>query len=166
MALREVQVADLRSVPLAVVRRQTLASELATVVSEGCGTVWKFVRAHQLQAGRNVAVYWDGSIRLEVGVELDGALPEGGEVVRSATPRRAQPFRWYTSGRMTDSERRTRRFRLGVPYIITGSRARTGRSMVTGRTTGTPTLPRFVPTASTSWRPRVRRLTPRGRIVS
>lgn len=48
--------------------------------------VWSFVRAHQLKAGRNVAVYWDGTIRLEVGVELDGALPEGGEVVRSATP--------------------------------------------------------------------------------
>lgn len=86
MALSEIQVADLRSIPLAVVRRRVLASELARVVPEGCGAVWKFVRAHQLQAGRNVAVYWDGSIRLEVGVELEGALPEGVEVVRSATP--------------------------------------------------------------------------------
>ena len=86
MSLSEVQVAHLESVPLAVVRRQAVASELATAVPEGCGVVWSFVRAHQLKAGRNVAVYWDGTIRLEVGVELDGALPEGGEVVRSATP--------------------------------------------------------------------------------
>ena len=32
------------------------------------------------------ASYWDGSIRLEVGVELLGAFVEEGKVVRSATP--------------------------------------------------------------------------------
>jgi effector-binding domain-containing protein len=31
-------------------------------------------------------VYWDGSIRLEVGVELQGLFVDDGEVVRSATP--------------------------------------------------------------------------------
>jgi effector-binding domain-containing protein len=86
MALGEVQVAHISSTPLAVVRRQARVSELATAVPEGCGVVWSFVRAHQLRAGRNVAVYWDGTIRLEVGVELDGVFPEGGGVVRSATP--------------------------------------------------------------------------------
>jgi effector-binding domain-containing protein len=44
------------------------------------------VRAQQVQAGRHVAIYWDGSIRLEVGVELHGPFAEHGEVVRSATP--------------------------------------------------------------------------------
>ena len=81
-----VRVVHLRSTPLAVVRRQAGPSELSSLVPEGCGVVWAFVRARQLKAGRNVAVYWDRSIRLEVGVELAGEFPEDGDVVRSATP--------------------------------------------------------------------------------
>jgi effector-binding domain-containing protein len=86
MALSEVKVGHVGSVPLAVVRRQARASELSTVVPEACGVVWSFVRTQQLQAGRNVAIYLDGTIRLEVGVELTGSLPNGGDVLRSATP--------------------------------------------------------------------------------
>jgi len=56
------------------------------VVPECCGLVWEAVRAQQAQAGRHVAIYWDGSMRLEVGVELHGPFAEHGEVVRSATP--------------------------------------------------------------------------------
>ena len=82
----DVQLADLKSVPLAVVRRQARSSELATVVPQGCGVVWALVRARNLHAGRNVAVYWDGSIRLEVGVELEGAFEERSDLFRSATP--------------------------------------------------------------------------------
>ncbi len=86
MPLSEVQVIQSGSIPLAVVRRQARASELATAIPEGCGVVWSFVRARQLRAGRNVAVYWDGTIRLEVGVEMIESFPDGGDVVRSATP--------------------------------------------------------------------------------
>ena len=82
----DVQLAYLKSVPLAVVRRQARSSELATVVPKDCGVVWAFVRARNLHAGRNVAVYWDGSIRLEVGVELEEAFEEPGDIFRSATP--------------------------------------------------------------------------------
>jgi hypothetical protein len=39
------------------------------------------------QAGRHVAIYWDGTNRLEVGTELRGPFAEQGDVVRSATPR-------------------------------------------------------------------------------
>ena len=81
-----VQLQRLSSVPLAVVRRQARSSELARVVPECCGVVWDAVRAQQTQAGRHVAIYWDGSIRLEVGVELHGSFAEQGEIVRSATP--------------------------------------------------------------------------------
>ena len=81
-----VQLQRLNSVPLAVIRRQAKASELSRVVPECCGLVWDAVRAQQAQAGRHVAIYWDGSIRLEVGVELHGPFAERGEVVRSATP--------------------------------------------------------------------------------
>ena len=81
-----VRLERLDSVPLAVIRRQARASELARIVPECCGRVWEAVRAQQTRAGRHVAIYWDGSIRLEVGVELHGAFVESGEVVRSATP--------------------------------------------------------------------------------
>jgi effector-binding domain-containing protein len=67
-------------------RRRVKAVELPRVVPEGCGIVWNVVRAQKARGGRHVAVYLDGSIRLEVGVELDGPFTEQGDVVRSATP--------------------------------------------------------------------------------
>jgi len=81
-----VQVQQLESVPLAVIRRQAKSSELSRLVPECCGLVWNAVRAQGVKGGRHVAIYWDGSIRLEVGVELAGPFNEQGEVVRSATP--------------------------------------------------------------------------------
>jgi effector-binding domain-containing protein len=90
----KVQFDQLDSVPLAVIRRQASASELPRVVPQCCGLVWNAVRAQQARAGRHVAIYWDGSIRLEVGVELYGPFAEEGEVVRSATP--AGPVAWTT----------------------------------------------------------------------
>jgi effector-binding domain-containing protein len=89
-----VQVQRLQSVPLAVIRRQARASDLSHVVPECCGLVWNVVRAQQTKGGRHVAIYWDGSIRLEVGAELFGPFVEHGEVVRSATP--AGPVAWTT----------------------------------------------------------------------
>ena len=71
-----VQFDRLDSVPLAVIRRQTSASELSRVVPQCCGLVWNAVRAQQARAGRHVAIYWDSSIRLEVGVELYGPFAE------------------------------------------------------------------------------------------
>ena len=56
------------------------------MVPEGCGLVWNAVRAQDARGGRHVAVYWDASIRLEVGVELLGPFRDEGQVVRSATP--------------------------------------------------------------------------------
>jgi len=81
-----VQLQRLDPIPLAVIRRQAKASDLARVVPECCGLVWNVVREQQVRAGRHVAVYWDGSITLEVGVELFGPFAEQGDVVRSATP--------------------------------------------------------------------------------
>ena len=73
-----VQFDQLDSVPLAVIRRQASASELSRVVPQCCGLVWNAVRAQQARAGRHVSIYWDGSIRLEVGVELYGTVCRGG----------------------------------------------------------------------------------------
>jgi effector-binding domain-containing protein len=81
-----VQLQQLKSVPIAVIRRQAHASELSRLVPECCGLVWNAVRAQQAKGGRHVAIYWDDGIRLEVGVELLGPFTEDGEVVLSATP--------------------------------------------------------------------------------
>jgi effector-binding domain-containing protein len=86
MTSSTVQLQQFNSVPLAVIRRQARPSELSHVVPECCGLVWNELRAQQAKAGRNVVIYWDGSIRLEAGVELSGAFAERGEIVRSATP--------------------------------------------------------------------------------
>src|SRR3974377_1989119 len=94
MTASGVQFEQLSSVPVAVIRRQASASQLSRIVPECCGLVWNAVRAQQAQAGRHVAIYWDGSIRLEVGVELHGPFAEDGEGVRSATP--AGPVAWAT----------------------------------------------------------------------
>jgi len=74
------------AIPVAVVRRLVKPFELSRAVPECCGLAWKAVRAQNAKAGRNVAIYWDGSIRLEAGVELQGPFSEEGDVVRSATP--------------------------------------------------------------------------------
>jgi effector-binding domain-containing protein len=81
-----VQLQRLESIPLAVIRRQARGPELARIVPECCGLVWNVLRTQQVKAGRHVALYWDGSIRLEVGVELHGPFTDEGDVVRSATP--------------------------------------------------------------------------------
>ena len=82
----EVRLQRLESIPVGVVRRQARAGELSRIVPECCGLVWNVVRAQQVKAGRHVAIYWDGSIRLEVGVEIFGMLAEHPDVVPSATP--------------------------------------------------------------------------------
>jgi effector-binding domain-containing protein len=81
-----VQVRQLEPVPLVVIKRQARPADLSRLVPECCGLVWNAVRAQELKGGRHVALYRDGSIRLEVGVELSGPFVEQGEVVRSATP--------------------------------------------------------------------------------
>jgi effector-binding domain-containing protein len=86
MSSYHVQLQRLESVPLAVIRRQAKPTDLSRLVPECCGLVWEVMRAQKVKAGRHVAIYWDGSIRLEVGVELHAPFSEQGEVVRSATP--------------------------------------------------------------------------------
>ena len=94
MTTYAVHVEHLDSIPLAVVRRQARQSELSRLVPELCGLVWNVLRAQQIKGGRHVAVYWDGSIRLEVGVELSVPFVERDGVVRSATP--AGMVAWVT----------------------------------------------------------------------
>ena len=86
MTRDDVRLAELPSIPLAVVRRHVSRSGLSAAVREGCGRAWTFARGHNLTAGRNIAVYWDGTILLEAGVELPEPFTEGDGIIRSATP--------------------------------------------------------------------------------
>jgi effector-binding domain-containing protein len=86
MTAYAVRLQEIPSVPVAVVRRRVAQSELSRVVPECCGLVWNELRAQKTSAGRNIAIYWNGDIRLEAGVELTGPFTETASVVRSATP--------------------------------------------------------------------------------
>jgi effector-binding domain-containing protein len=81
-----VELTSARAIPLAVVRRRARRSELATVVPQGCGVVWDFIRRRGIKAGRHVALYLNDNIDLEVGVEVTGAFDEQDDVVCSSTP--------------------------------------------------------------------------------
>jgi effector-binding domain-containing protein len=73
---------------LAVLRLRARAQDLSTVVPEACGKVWSVVRANKIAgAGRHVALYRDGQVNLEVGVELDAPFAGAGDVVASQLPR-------------------------------------------------------------------------------
>lgn len=83
----DVRVEQHAGTPLAVVRRRARRRDLSTVVPQACGVVWNTLRGIQFTgAGRNVAVYLDGAINLEVGVEVPSPFADEGEVVGSATP--------------------------------------------------------------------------------
>jgi effector-binding domain-containing protein len=82
-----VQVKHLEPRVIAVVRRRAGPAELHKVVPEGCGVVWSVLRALDVQGtGRNVAVYWDDHINLEVGVGVESPFTGHGEVLASRAP--------------------------------------------------------------------------------
>jgi effector-binding domain-containing protein len=82
-----VRLEQIPSRPLAVVRRRAKMQELAKVIPEACGTVWKLIKALQIKgAGRHVAVYLDDVMNLEVGVEVEKPITAHGELLPSATP--------------------------------------------------------------------------------
>ena len=88
----DVRVLHVPATPFLAVRRRAARSEFSRVVPEGCGTVWDFIQAAGLvSGGRNLAVYLDGEIDLEIGVEIDAAeaaaaLRDGSEVRLSRSP--------------------------------------------------------------------------------
>lgn len=83
----EVELKQVARQRLAVVRRQATLQQLSAVIPAACGAVWSTIRAQKAPgAGRNVAVYLDDVINLEVGVEWEGPPLGAGEVVESALP--------------------------------------------------------------------------------
>jgi effector-binding domain-containing protein len=73
--------------PIAAVRRRARSDQLAQVVPEACGEVWKLIKASGIpHTGRNLAVYLDGVMNLECGVVVLHPFPSEGPVISSATP--------------------------------------------------------------------------------
>jgi hypothetical protein len=81
-----IHLAHADAIPLAVVRRRAAPGDLSTVVPQACGLVWSFVRARHLAAGRNVALYLNAAIDLQVGVEIMAAFDPADDVIPSSTP--------------------------------------------------------------------------------
>jgi effector-binding domain-containing protein len=83
----QVELKQVPATPLLVVRRTAPQSQLSRVVPDACGVVWNFVRAHEITPrGRHVAVYLNGNIDMEIGVEVAATAVGGGDVILSATP--------------------------------------------------------------------------------
>ena len=83
----DVQIRSVTGTPLLAVRRRATLSQLSTVVPDACGAVWASIRRSQMAShGRNVAVYLNDDIDLEVGVEVGPDAIADGEVILSATP--------------------------------------------------------------------------------
>jgi effector-binding domain-containing protein len=81
-----IEVKQVESQPTAVVRRRASLQQLSTVVPQACGLVWNFLKAAQIKAGRNLAVYLDDEINLEVGLEVFGPFNGADQIVYSTIP--------------------------------------------------------------------------------
>jgi effector-binding domain-containing protein len=83
----QVQVLRVEPQTTAVVRCRAKVSELASVIPQACGEVWAFIRSANLpHPGRNLALYLDGEMNLEVGVEVAQPFTGNDRVVCSSTP--------------------------------------------------------------------------------
>ena len=83
----QIHVTKVESQPTAVVRLLASHGELSRVVPAACGEVWAFARSAGLaQPGRHLALYLDGAINLEVGVEVAESFVGNERVVPSSTP--------------------------------------------------------------------------------
>jgi effector-binding domain-containing protein len=61
--------------------------ECPEVVPQGCGEVWTFLRSAQFpQPGRNLALYLDGEINVEIGVAVAHPFTGNDRVFCSCTP--------------------------------------------------------------------------------
>ena len=71
----------------AIVRRRATLQQLSQVIPAACGEVWNAIRAQNVQgAGRNIVVYLDNEMNLEIGVELDTPLAATGDLIASRLP--------------------------------------------------------------------------------
>ncbi len=83
----DIQICEVPQQTTAVVRCRATQSELSTVIPQGCGEVWSFMRSSGLpHPGRNLALYLDGEMNIEVGVEVVQLFEGNDRVVCSSIP--------------------------------------------------------------------------------
>ena len=83
----QVQIQQVASQLTAVVRFRAATSELAILVPQACGEVWTFLRSGNFpKPGRNLALYLDGVMNIECGVEVFQPFAGNDRVVCSSTP--------------------------------------------------------------------------------
>ncbi|HEV3237841.1 MAG TPA: GyrI-like domain-containing protein [Gemmataceae bacterium] len=83
----QVHTENVASIITAVVRRQAKQHELSKAIPQACGDVWSFVRSANLpNPGRHVALYLDGVINFECGVEIGQPFVGNDQVACSSTP--------------------------------------------------------------------------------
>lgn len=67
----QIEMADVKAIPTAVIRGRVAPHELPTFVPAACGEVWTFIRSAGLpRPGRHVALYLDRQGNIEVGTEV------------------------------------------------------------------------------------------------
>jgi effector-binding domain-containing protein len=83
----QVHVNPVASQLTAVVRFRASRGELAQVIPQACGEVWAFMRSSgQPRPGRHLALYLDGEMNIECGVEVFQPFTGNERVVCSSTP--------------------------------------------------------------------------------
>jgi hypothetical protein len=83
---RQVIVANSNGVPLLVARRVVPRAELGAAVQEGCGRAFQAAKALGARPGHNVALYRDGKVTVDAGVECEGDWSAPPGLLRSTTP--------------------------------------------------------------------------------
>jgi effector-binding domain-containing protein len=71
---------------IACVHRRGKLGDLAKVVPAGCGDSWNLVKKLGIKAGRNVAVYLDDEINMEIGQEVWASFQSTGDLFCSSIP--------------------------------------------------------------------------------
>lgn len=121
-----VEVKRVESQPTAVVRRRAKQSELPTVVPQGCGEVWAFIRAGGLHPfshpGRNLALYLDGEMNVEIGVEVTRPFTETERVFNASTPAGlvATTTHWGPYNRLGDAHGTVQKWCAEHGYALAG----------------------------------------------
>ena len=83
----DVQILRVEPQTTAVVRFRAAPSELSRAIPAACGEVWSFVKSAGIpRPGRHVAIYFDGEINIECGVEVGEPFTGNDRVVCSVTP--------------------------------------------------------------------------------
>src|SRR5712691_8238825 len=83
----QIELADSKPMTTAVVRSRVPTKELSRFVPAACGEVWEFMRSSGLpRPGRHLALYLDGEMNIEVGVEVAQPFAGNDRVVCSSTP--------------------------------------------------------------------------------